>query len=165
MRKSRIVDLYRGIGYTGIPTRAEERVGLDELHERLRGKLSVLTGPSGVGKSSLLNAVWPGLDLRVAEVSEATDRGRHTTVVACLLTPESDTFVADTPGLRQFRFWDIVPSSWRPSSPSSPLPHQVPVRTLHPHARAGLRCPQAAERGQIPPLRYESYLRMFEHGF
>ena len=161
-----MLDMYREIGYMILETSAEVGIGLDTLHEALRGRLSVLTGPSGAGKSTLLNALWPHLDLNTGEISTYHDRGRHTTVVAELLTPEPDVFVADTPGLRQFRLWDIDPEQLEAFFPEMlPYLHEcrfVPCTHTH-EPDCAVR--EAAERGEIHPLRYESYLRMFEYGF
>jgi len=79
----------------------KKQIGLDSLHDALAGRTSVLSGPSGVGKSSLLNGMYPGLNLRVGEISESVNKGRHTTVGA-LLHPLPDAgYVVDTPGLRE----------------------------------------------------------------
>src|SRR5690606_6248875 len=86
-------------------TSVTDGAGIDELRERLCGRESVLTGPSGVGKSSLLNAVQPGLGLRIGEVSKAVNKGRHTTVAAQLIPLECGGYVADTPGLRELGLW------------------------------------------------------------
>lgn len=161
-----VVALYRQVGYTVIPTSVVTGEGLQALHGALRGKLSVLTGPSGAGKSSLLNALWPELDLETAEVSLATDRGRHTTVVARLLTPEPDTYVADTPGLRQFRLWDIEPEQLEAFFPEfRPYLNECQFAPCTHTHEPGCAVRAAAEQDEIPPIRYESYCRMFEHGF
>jgi ribosome biogenesis GTPase / thiamine phosphate phosphatase len=105
---------YERLGYPMHFTSVKQRVGLEALHAAIAGRTSALTGPSGVGKSSLLNALYPGLDLRVGEVSEAVNKGRHTTVGA-LLHPlpseggEPRGFVADTPGLREVGAWGLAP--------------------------------------------------------
>jgi ribosome biogenesis GTPase / thiamine phosphate phosphatase len=161
-----ILALYAHIGYNVHHTSTVTGEGLGTLRTILRGKLSVLTGPSGTGKSSLLNALWPGLDLRVGEISEYHDRGKHTTVVASLLNPEPGTFVADTPGMRQFRFWDIEPEQLEAFFPEM-RPYLGQCRftpCTHTH-EPDCAVRQAVERGEIHALRYESYYRMFEHGF
>lgn len=106
----RLFDPYRRAGYPVIETSAAARIGLDELRERLTGKVSALAGPSGVGKSSLINALWPeraDRALRVGAISSATGKGRHTTTSTHLMILGDDTYVADTPGLRALRPWGI----------------------------------------------------------
>lgn len=160
------VELYRGIGYPVLCTSAITGEGLEALRELLLGELSVLTGPSGAGKSTILNYIWPDLDLRVGEISEWHDRGRHTTVVARLLNPEPDIYVADTPGLRQFRFWDIDPEQLEAFFPEM-APYLGKCRftpCTHTH-EPSCAVRRAAEKGKIAAIRYESYCKMFEYGF
>jgi ribosome biogenesis GTPase len=90
-------------------TSAARGEGVAELREALHGRRSVLCGPSGVGKSSLLNAVAPGLSLRVGEIGDVTHKGRHTTSGVTLLELPFGGQVADTAGLRQFGFWEVPP--------------------------------------------------------
>lgn len=101
------VEPFRAAGYVVRHTSVKAAVGLDELRAALAGCVSVFTGPSGVGKSSLLNAMFPGAELRVAEISESVNKGRHTTVGARLLPLPCGGFVADTPGLREVGLWGI----------------------------------------------------------
>ena len=98
---------YERAGYPVLYTAAKQGVGVDEMRDIICGRLSALTGPSGVGKSSLLNAVQPGLGLRVAAISAAVNKGRHTTVTAELIPLECGGYVADTPGLREVGLWGI----------------------------------------------------------
>ena len=161
-----VLALYRRIGYLVLYTSAVTGQGIETLRDLLRGRLSVLAGPSGTGKSSLLNTLWPELDLQTGEISEYHDRGKHTTVVARLLNPKPGTYVADTPGLRQFRFWDIDPEQLEAFFPEM-LPYLgkcrfTPCTHMHEPACA---VRDAVERGEIAPLRYESYYKMFQYGF
>ncbi len=102
-------ELYERIGYPVIYASALTGEGVDALRERLGGRTSLLSGPSGVGKSTLLNAVQPNLMLATGEVSEALHKGRHTTTLAELLPVDGPMggHVVDSPGLRQIGLWEI----------------------------------------------------------
>jgi len=161
-----ILALYNSIGYPVLATSVVTGEGLDVLHQSLKGKLSVFTGPSGVGKSSILNALWPDLDLEVGEISEFHDRGRHTTVVARLLNPEPELYVADTPGLRQFRFWDIDREQLDAFFPEfKPFLGECRFQPCTHTHEPGCAIKAAYERGEITGIRFESYLKMFEYEF
>jgi ribosome biogenesis GTPase len=102
---------YEAIGYPVHYVSAREGIGVEELADRLVGRVSVVTGPSGVGKSTLLNAIQPGLRIETGEVSETVHKGRHTTTSAELhpLTGPGGGYVADTPGLRELGLWQVPP--------------------------------------------------------
>jgi ribosome biogenesis GTPase / thiamine phosphate phosphatase len=100
---------YERAGYETITTSVTSRVGIERLRTRLCGGRSVVTGPSGVGKSSLLNAIQPDLGLRIGAVSMAVNKGQHTTVTAQLIPLQCGGHVADTPGLRELGLWGIEP--------------------------------------------------------
>ena len=104
-----IFGVYEQIGYPVIYTSACSGQGVESLRQRLTGKLSVLSGPSGVGKTSLLNAIEPELGLKTRQISESTGKGRHTTVGVRLWPLDGGGYVADTPGLREAGLWDIEP--------------------------------------------------------
>jgi ribosome biogenesis GTPase len=99
---------YELAGYPIHITSVKQDIGLGELHEALANRVSALSGPSGVGKSSLLNAVFPGAALRVGEISESVNKGRHTTVGAKIVPLPGGGYVADTPGLREVGLWGIA---------------------------------------------------------
>lgn len=102
--------LYAHLGYRVLRTSVVSGVGLETFREALRNRTSVVTGPSGVGKSSLLNAIEPNLNLRTAPISEKTGKGRHTTTYIALYPLSIGGFVADTPGLREFGVTDLEPA-------------------------------------------------------
>lgn len=104
-----LVGVYAQLGYEVLFVSAATGFGVDRLRGRLENRESVVSGQSGVGKSSLLNAVEPGLHLRVQSVSEETQKGRHTTTTAELIPLSFGGYVVDTPGIRQFQLWDIIP--------------------------------------------------------
>jgi len=154
---------YVAAGYAVHFTSVKQRIGLEDLHDQLSGKTSVLTGPSGVGKSSLMNAMYPGLDLRVGEISESVNKGRHTTVGA-LMHPLPDAgFVVDTPGLREVGMWglssDHLDECFRefrahiPKCKFGNCTHRV---------EPGCAVREAVSAGEISGERYDSYLRLRE---
>jgi ribosome biogenesis GTPase / thiamine phosphate phosphatase len=152
---------YVPLGYPVIYTSAKNGIGIATLRQNLAGKISVLTGPSGAGKSSLLNAIQPGLGLAVRQVSEATGKGRHTTVSSQLFTLEGGGYLADTPGLKALALWDVEPEELDAYFPE--------IRDLvadcqfsdctHIH-EPGCAVQAAVEENRIDPERYESYVRL-----
>lgn len=166
------VEEYRRIGYPVVMVSAYSGLGLNELKERLQGSISVFVGKSGVGKSSLLNMLQPGLGLKVKEVSQATGKGRHTTSHLEMFPLEfgagenthSKGAIVDTPGTREFGLWDVDKDE---------MAHYFPeMRPLIGKCRFGLDCQhneepgcavrKAVTSGKISPRRYQSYLRLKE---
>jgi len=152
---------YTNLGYTVLYTSVKKGLGIRKLRKLLKGKLSVFAGPSGAGKSSLLNAVQPDLGLHVRSVSEATGKGRHTTVVRQMFPLESGGYVADTPGLKALALWDIEPEELDGYFPEiaervADCQFSSCTHTDEP----GCAVVAAVEKGEIHPERYESYLRL-----
>jgi ribosome biogenesis GTPase len=156
-----LFERYSQVGYPLLYTSARTGQGLAALRRQLAGKLSVCAGPSGVGKSSLLNALLPGLALHQQEISRATHKGRHTTVVRELYPLAEGGYVADTPGLKALALWDIEPEELDGYFPE--LRSRVSVCQFndctHLH-EPGCAVQAAVAGGEIHPERYESYKRI-----
>lgn len=108
-RFQQIAGVYRQMGYRVLFASASTGFGILALRRLMQGRETAVSGQSGVGKSSLLNAVDPSLQLRTSHVSEETQKGRHTTTTAVLLPLAGGGYVVDTPGIRQFALWDVIP--------------------------------------------------------
>lgn len=158
-----LIGFYSQLGVRALLTSATTGLGLERLRRLLKGRQSVFSGQSGVGKSSLLNAIQPGLGLLVRTVSEVNQKGRHTTSSTQLLELHFGGWVVDTPGIRQFELWNIRPeevegffAEFRPYVALCGYPD-----CTHTHEdRCAVK--DAVERRQISERRYVSYLGMFE---
>ena len=161
-----LTEIYRQAGVPVIATSAETGEGVDALRQALAGKLSCLTGNSGVGKSSLLNRVCPELGLPVGEVSEKLGRGRHTTRHVELYSLGGDTFVADTPGFSSFdteRMELVHKEQLQDAFPEfGPYLGRCRFPDCAHRREPGCVVRAALEAGKIPPTRYESYERLYE---
>ncbi|HEY9088461.1 MAG TPA: ribosome small subunit-dependent GTPase A [Anaerolineaceae bacterium] len=156
-----IFDLYPPLGYPVIYTSAKTGLGVDELRGHLAGKLSALAGPSGVGKTSLLNAVQPELGLKVRDVSQATEKGRHTTHVRQLYPLDEGGYLADLPGLRTLALWDVEPEELDGYFREiAPLVADCQFSDCTHQNEPGCAVRAAVESGTVRPERYESYLRL-----
>lgn len=161
-----LAGIYRRAGYPVIVTSAVTGEGIDKLRSAVEGKLAVFTGNSGVGKSSLLNCLSPGLGLAVGEVSRKLGRGRHTTRHIELYPLDEKTFVADTPGFSAFdteRMELVKKEELASEFPDfSPFITRCQFRDCAHRKEPGCAVRQAVEEGQIETTRYESYLRLYE---
>lgn len=156
-----LIGLYARLGYTVIPTSVVTGLGMDCLRRQMKDHQTVFTGQSGVGKSSLLNALQPQLELRVGDVSHVTQKGRHTTRYSELLELQTGGWVVDTPGIRQLELWDVQPVEvegyfveFTPFVPRCKFPD-----CLHLY-EDGCAVRLALQHDMISATRYESYLRM-----
>ena len=152
---------YSSLGYTVVYTSAKTGLGVEELVERVIGKLSLFTGPSGAGKSSLLNVIQPGLGLSVRQVSSATSKGKHTTVVRQMFALDEGGYVADTPGLKALALFDIEPEELDGYFPEMrPLVEECSFSDCTHVHEPGCAVLEAVKDGSVHPERYQSYLRM-----
>lgn len=156
-----IIGLYARLGYTIIPTSVQTGQGIAWLRRVLKDEQTVFTGQSGVGKSSLLNAIQPGLGIRTGEVSRVSQKGRHTTRYAQLLELSCGGWVVDTPGIRQLELWDVQPAEmegyfieFRPFVPQCKFPDCLHI------VEEGCAVRSAVQQDLISQIRYESYLRL-----
>lgn len=155
--------LYGSIGYQCLHTSATNGKGIEDLKEMMRGKVSLLAGNSGVGKSSLVNAIAPEIAARVGEISKSHDTGMHTTTYTEMFEFMPDSFIVDTPGVKGFGTYDMEVEE---------ISHYfVEFFELSKDCRYG-NCTHthepgcavlgALERGEIAPSRYQSYLSILE---
>lgn len=152
---------YEALGYRVFPTCAKTGLGVDALRAHASEGVSAFLGPSGVGKSSLLNALRPGLGVAVGEISAGLDKGKHVTRVAELHRLSEGAWVADTPGIRELASVDLPPPELARCFPEMrPLLRECRFPScLHRH-EPGCAVLAAVASGEILAARYDSYLRM-----
>lgn len=153
---------YIAAGYELFFTSTRESLGLEALRDRVRGRETVVTGPSGVGKSTLLNWLVPGANLRTREISEAIMKGQHTTVGALLMHLDEGGFIVDTPGMREVGMWEINPEGLDVCFPDMrPFLGDCRFSTCTHVHEPGCAVKAAVERGELSRARYESYRDLF----
>ena len=161
-----LIKIYRHAGFPVIQASAETGEGVEELRQLIRGKLTAFTGNSGVGKSSMLNALCPELDLPTGEVSEKLGRGRHTTRHVELYSLGEDTFVADTPGFSSFdteQMDVLLKENLQYAFPDfGPYLGGCQFHDCSHRAEPNCAVRTAVEAGDIERSRYDSYLRLYE---
>ncbi|MEJ8756077.1 ribosome small subunit-dependent GTPase A [Pontibacter sp. H259] len=156
-----ISHMYQQIGYSSMTVSAKSNEGIDEMNKLLEGKTTLLSGHSGVGKSTLINIIVPDLELKTSEISDFSDKGVHTTTFAEMFEVDDDTFIIDTPGIKELGIVDI---------PKNQLGHYFPeMRDRMNQCRfnncthfnePGCAIVDAVRHNDISLTRYESYLSM-----
>ena len=158
---SEVFGLYETIGYRVIYTSVKENRGVEELRAALAKKISAFAGPSGVGKSSLLNTLQPGLGLAVNEISKVMNKGRHTTVTREMFALNGGGYVADTPGWKSLALWDTEPEEVDAYFPElAPLVAECQFSDCSHTHEPGCAVRAALDAGKIHPARFDSYLKL-----
>jgi ribosome biogenesis GTPase / thiamine phosphate phosphatase len=154
---------YERAGYPVHYTSVKQQIGLEPLRAVVQGRSSALSGPSGVGKSSLMNALFPGLDLRTQEISESVNKGRHTTVGAYLHPIPDGGYLVDTPGLREVGMWGLEPEHLDSCWPEfRPLLEGCRFADCTHSVEPECAVRSAVEEGRVSRERYESYVKLRE---
>ncbi len=150
---------YIDMGYQMLYTSAKNDIGVDQVRDLLHNKISVFTGPSGVGKTSLLNHIQPGLGRAVKQVSQSSGEGMHTTRDSALVKLEQGGYLADTPGIRNLNIWNMEPEELDGYMPdiAAHVPRCRFNNCTH-HNEPGCAVRQAVVDGKIAKRRYKHYL-------
>jgi len=153
--------LYEDIGYKVFLTSTINRTGIGLVKSELSGKVNIFWGQSGVGKSSLLNSLFPELNFKVGEISKASKKGRHTTVTSVMKKVDSNTFIIDTPGIREIEPFGITKQDLgHYFIEFVPFIHNCKFNSCTHYHEPGCAVVQAVEEGKITVERYESYLSL-----
>ena len=156
------LEIYPKIGIDLIRTSVVAGDGLDELAERLKGQATVLTGPSGVGKSSLIAHVL-GIDIRISPVSDYNEKGKHTTTAVTWHPAADGSAIIDTPGFRDWALWGMDPGELAAAMPDlASVANRCHFRDCSHREEPDCAVRAAVEDGDIHPLRYRSYLGILD---
>lgn len=160
---SPLIAPYQALGYEIVYTSARLGIGIEDVRARLEGKLSVFTGPSGVGKTSLLNAIRPDLGRTVKSVSDFSQEGVHTTRDSALIKLAENTYLADTPGIRQMTVWDVEPDELTAYFKEIALhAARCKFRDCTHSNEPSCEVLKAVKAGAISPRRYEHFIQLRE---
>lgn len=155
--------LYRSIGYNVYLTSALKKEGLKNIKTGFEGKICLLWGHSGVGKSSLLNNIYPSLNLKTGIISSFTDKGTHTTVTSEMIKVEPDTYIIDTPGIREVEPYGIKKEDLGHYFPEFlPYLNECRFNTCTHHHEPDCAVMEAVENEKISVYRYQSYLKILD---
>ena len=157
--QAELMDLYTSLGYRCLATTALSDLGLEEFNALLKGKVSLLSGHSGVGKSTLVNAIAPDLDIKTQEVSTFANKGVHTTTFAEMFELEKDTFIIDSPGIKELGLADMEKEEISHYFPEMrDLLNQCRFNNCQHINEPGCAVKDAVSEGKIAMSRFESYL-------
>jgi len=164
-KKNRLIGIYRDIGYTCLEISATENINVSQVKELMLGKISMFSGHSGVGKSTLINSIAPDLKLKTAEVSVQHKQGQHTTTFAEMfaLPTDPESYIIDTPGIKGFGVVDFEDNEISNFFPEFfKLKHLCKFNNCLHVNEPKCAIKNALEQGQIAPSRYKSYLQILE---
>jgi ribosome biogenesis GTPase len=157
-------ELYEKVGYATLAISALDGQGIEEVRAQLKDKTTLISGHSGVGKSTLINALLPGVQLRTGEISDWSDKGKHTTTFAEMLPIPEGGYLIDTPGIQELGLIEIEPQELRHYFPEMrKWLNQCKYNNCRHLQEPGCVIREAVESGEIAESRYDSYLSMY-HG-
>ncbi len=157
------IELYKNIGYEVIKSSTKTGEGIKEIHQLLKDNKNLFWGHSGVGKSSLLNTIFPGLDLGVGDISSFNDKGTHTTVTSRMIKVEEETYIIDTPGIREIAPYGIKKEDLgHYFIEFAKYQNNCKFNTCTHYHEPGCAVIAAVENEELSPERYDSYLRILE---
>ena len=158
------VDIYESLGYPCYTVSALEKQNIEDLKQVLKDKITLVSGHSGVGKSTLINALIPGLDLKTGNISDWSDKGKHTTTFAEMIDLPFGGKLIDTPGIRELGIVDIEPQELSHFFPEMRmLLNQCKFHNCRHINEPGCAVLEALEKGEIEPSRYDSYLSIYNN--